>query len=172
MAAELLGPRLARWLEIVESHLTYPVGRAVIMPGNSVVWDNCCDGQLHIRVISVVGSGALSRPAGQRCVPLFQVRIGIGVTRCAHTVDDSGDIPTPAQMTADAFQTFQDRADIVAALTCQISDEFENDNTLGGLQIGDWLPTAVQGGCVGGEVTVVYNQNMCTPCADDHEETP
>ena len=122
MAVEVLGPFLAQWLVCVEESLTKPVGRALVMPGNSVVWDDCCQGQLWIRIVSIVGSSALSKPAMQPCAPVYRVRVGIGVIRCAHTVDDNGQIPTPAQMTADAFQTFQDRAAFMAAINCCIGD--------------------------------------------------
>lgn len=168
MATEVLGPLLAGWLAAVEARLTAPVGRATIMPGNSIVEDDCCEGQLHIRIVSIVGASALSRPAMQPCLPLYQVRVGIGVTRCAHTVDDAGNAPTPAEMAADALQTYQDRADIVEAIVCDIWPEIRDHAGLATLRIEDWLPTTVQGGCVGGEITLTFGHILCTPC----EETP
>ena len=166
MAVDYLGPMMSAWLMCVKDHLSKPVGRALVMPGNSVVWDDCCDGQLWVRIISIVGVSNLSNQATQPCNPLYQVRVGIGVLRCAHTVDDAGRIPTPAQMTADAFQTYQDRADMVEAIVCCISPLVEEDHRMGTLRIEDWLPLGVDGGCVGGEITVTVNSILCTPCEE------
>ena len=151
-------------LDAVETHLTQPITRSVVMPGNTIVEDTPC-GQLHVRLISIVGSSGLSKPSMQPCLPLYQVRIGVGVARCAHVVDDGGNPPTPGEMAYDAFQTFQDRADIVEALVCTIS-QFEEVNTL---RIEDWLPSGPQGGVVSGEQTFTFNHVLCTPCPEEDD---
>lgn len=162
MATDRLGPILAAMLSCAENHLSEPVGRVVIMPGNTVVYDDCCEGQLWARIISIVGASGLARPAMQPCLPLYQVRVGLGVVRCAHTVNDQGRPPTPAEMAADAFQTFRDRADLVEAIVCCIDDLAEVET----LRIEDWLPSGADT-CVGGEITITFNHVLCTPCPEE-----
>lgn len=167
MAQNRLAPIVAQVLALAETHLTVPVGRATVMPGNTVVQDDCCDGQLWVRVVSIVGVSGLSQPASQPCTRLYQVRLGIGVDRCAHTVNDQGIPPTPGEMTADAFQTYQDQADLVEAWVCSIFPYLMNLNSAGAAKMEDWLPRPVDGGCVGGELDITFNWVMCTPCPPD-----
>lgn len=156
---DVIGPHLAALLECVRKNLSCTVGRVVVMPGNMIVEDDCCEGQLHVRLVSVVGSSAMTNPRIQPCAPLYQCRVGIGVTRCAHVVSDAGIAPTPAEMTADAFQTYQDMIDIVQAVNCC----FAAYESVGALRIEEWLPTPVST-CVGGEVTITFSLNLCQPC--------
>lgn len=168
MADERLKPLLGAMLEGARVSLTNPASRVLVMPGASVVEDDCCQGggTLYIRVISIVGVSGLSRPASQPCNPLYQVRCGIGTRRCAHTLNDAGVPPSPAEMTADAFSILQDRADIMEAFSCHIAPLFTDRNDLGALRIEDWLPTNIDGGCMGCEVTFTFNQVLCTPCTE------
>lgn len=167
MADEVLGPLLAKWLTAAEKRLEKKPGRATVMPGNNVVWDDCCDGTLWIRIISIVGSSAMSRPATQPCYPLYQVRLGLGVIRCAHTVDDNGVAPTPGEMASDAFQTFRDRRDLVQTIVCDIAPDVESRGDMQALRIEDWLPQGPQGGCVGGEITLTFSHILCTDCPEE-----
>lgn len=167
MAQDVLGPLLVQMLNCAKSHLSDPVGRVVVMPGNSVVYDDCCAGQLWIRIISIVGASALSQPAMQPCAPLYQIRCGLGVVRCAHTVNDQGKPPTPAEMAADAFQTYRDRADLTETIACCYGAilDTRGDSSPKSLRIEDWLPTAADV-CVGGEITFTFNHILCAPCDD------
>lgn len=169
MAHEPIGPLLAQWVEATRGHLTNRVNRTLVMPGASVVEDDCCEGggQLHIRVISIVGVGALSNPNSQPCNPLYQVRVGLGTRRCAHTVDDNGVPPSPAEMTADALLLLQDRADLMEAIVCSIAPTFHDRNDIATLRIEDWLPSNILGGCMGTEITFTFNQVLCAPCPEE-----
>src|SRR5262245_23066536 len=93
-----MGPLLAEILDCGESNLTNPVALAVIPPGNTVAWDQCCDGELWVRLVSLVGSPALSQPRRQPCQAIYQARIEVGVIRCAHVIDDSGAAPSAEEM--------------------------------------------------------------------------
>lgn len=164
MAVDVLGPLLPKWVSKIATHLTLPAGRVVVQPGNSVVWDDCCDGLLYIRVVSIEGSTSLSDPQTQPCDPVYRIRVGIGLVRCIHTVSDEGVPPTPGEMTADALQGLQDRADLTEGILCEIAPEIAEWMDGGALRIEQWLPTTAQGGCVGGEVTITFKQALCTPC--------
>lgn len=171
-AYEPLAPITSAILDCVVRSLSKQVGRALVMPGNSIVHDDCCDGQAWVRVISVVGSSALSNPAMQPCLPLYQVRLGIGVARCAHTIDDDGLAPTPAEMTADAFQTFQDRADIVRALICCVPEIELMKPFLKTIRVEDWLPDTISGGCLGSEISMTFSMDLCSNCNDGYDQNP
>jgi len=170
-AYEPIGPLVAAILDCVVRSLSVQVGRAPVMPGNSIVHDDCCDGQAHVRVISVVGSSALSVPSLQPCLPLYQVRLGIGTVRCAHVLDDDGNAPTPAEMTADAFQQYQDRADIVRALVCCVPNIEVFKPYVKTMRIEDWLPDTISGGCIGNEITMTFSMNLCSDCTEDYDQT-
>lgn len=159
-AVSIIGPGMTVLLDTIEAGLRTPVARKLVMPGNQVVWDDCCEGQLAVRVVSLVGSTAMAKPAMQPCAPLWQVRAGISVMRCAHVVNDQGNAPTAAQMTADAFTTYRDFEDIVQALSC----DFAANEWVFTLRIEQWLPTPVEGGCMGGEVTATFQMSLCQPC--------
>lgn len=152
MADEPLGPILLEILTCAQENLTNPVALVTITPGNTVAWDDCCEGELWARVVSVVGASSMSNPRLQPCAATWQVRFEVGVIRCAHVVDDAGNIPTAAQMTADALATYQDRADLTYALMCCVP----GIPGIQDLQVGDWLPQGPEGGCVGGTLTSTF----------------
>jgi hypothetical protein len=162
MAQDWLGPLLSSMLECAETHLTVPVGRSTIMPGASVVWDDCCEGQLWVQLKGITATVLSTTASGEPCVQFYQHQIGIGVIRCAYVVDDSGVIPTPAEMASDAFKTFRDRADLIEAVVCCITDMEQVDS----LRISSWTPLGPRGGCVGGELALSFNQVLCTPCPE------
>jgi hypothetical protein len=155
-----LGQALHAVLGCVHDALREPVGRVVVMPGASVVWDDCCEGQLWVRVVSVVGAGTLTKSAMQPCAPLYQVNLTVGVVRCAAVIDSQGNPPTPAVMTHDADTTLRDFADVVTGLVCCASKVPE----ISALRVESWAPVGVDGGCVGGEVSASFRMALCSPC--------
>lgn len=135
-----------------EDHPADPPKRVLLMPGANVVHDDCCEGQLWVRVIETTPhtgrtSSGTSGRSGQaqwaRCgINYWVSSIGMGIVRCAATVDSRGNAPTPEAMTADtALQNFD--AEILAGvLAC-----YPN------VSLTRWNPSGPQGGCVGGEWT-------------------
>lgn len=115
--------------------------RVFVNPGGPAPWDNCCDlgGQLWVRVISSAPSGDNTGPC-----PYLVTRVGLGVVRCAHSVDDRGRPPTVEQVTADASTMVCDMSALFSAL-CGCDD---------GWRVESWSPLGAQGGCVGGEWTL------------------
>jgi hypothetical protein len=160
---EQLGPIAQALLDCVEVNLTVPVGRSLIMPGDRVVWDDCCDGQLWVKVDSIQGARSMREPAVQPCAATYNVTLSVGVVRCASMLDDQGNIPTTAAMTADALTVLQDYADVLAGITCC----FAPQELVAALRIQDWTPVGPEGGCVGGTVGVSFTFNPCQPC---HEQ--
>jgi hypothetical protein len=163
MSLDLIGPMMSAMLSHAASSLSPPVERAVLAPGGAVAWDDCCDGQVWVRLISIgpaTGRRTSSFTAILPCgVTLWTVEVGIGVLRCAATLDDSGHAPSPAALTADTLQMTQDQANLSMAIQCEMTQLQEVEK----LSPVSWLPLGPDGGCVGGEwrVTVLVDNCRC-----------
>lgn len=145
--------KVMRMIRDIAKNNVAHVGIATVEPGNTVAEDDCCEGKLWVRLVSLVGAPAMSRPGGHRCALMFQARIALGIARCAHTVDDQGHPPSPDDMSADAYATFKDMQDLLRVLQFLIP-EIKGVETL---KIEQWLPTGPSGGCVSGEWVATFN---------------
>lgn len=130
-----------------------PPGRVVLAPGTSPADDDCCDGQLALRVIEMYPTATFpqfdqaQRGADGGCMHMLDLHLALRVTRCAHTLDSSGVAPTPAQVTEDGNEMADDAMLILEAIVCDIK---ELPGILG-LKLGRWVPSPETGGCHGGE---------------------
>lgn len=133
-------------------------GRVELTPGTLPAWDDCCEGQLYLRTVEIypTAAGGAAFPAidskqqgvGSACaVNLLAVRLGLGVIRCAATVDDAGVAPTPAAVSADASLMLSDMDTLLNVLVCTVPGLWGVQR----LKIDRWQPQGVQGGCHGGE---------------------
>lgn len=158
MATDLLGPALTVFLGYAEDALVPAVGRASLYPGAELAWDDCCEGQVWVRVISILPSplanpGSFTQPCG---VLSWVATLGIGVLRCAAVLDDNGNAPTPAELSADTLAMTRDAAALEAAIQCQIGPQVEQ------LSFLRWEPLGPQGGCVGGEWVIMVKLPTCS----------
>lgn len=130
-------------LETAYNGLTVKPGRSVVVAGNNVAWDDCCDGQLSVRVVTVTpiykGSPMNGCPVGTEMV------LGVGIVRCISTLDDRGMPPTEAEMMEDGSVMLRDMRELGNALQCV--------TVPGALAswMGEWTPLGAMGGCAGGE---------------------
>jgi hypothetical protein len=151
-------PLLAQALACADAALEPQVGRAVLSPGGPVAWDDCCDGQVWVRLISLVPS-ALPANAGRNAAPCgvmqWTATLGVGVLRCVASLDDAGNAPTPAQLSVDTRQMTADVADLSAALQCCLAPHVNR------LIMLRWDPLGPQGGCAGGEWQVQVLVDNC-----------
>lgn len=172
---DLLGPLMARLLECADDALTScgdPTGLVHLAPGAEVAYDNCCEGegQLWVRAVNVFPTGGPRVPfpqvdAQQQCgVSALGVRLGVGVIRCAHTLDDGAEPPTAEEMTSDALQTTSDMQILLGAIRCCFTEQVNGPAP----KIEQWLPTGPRGGCVGGEWTLIVPLDVCG-CLPDGE---
>jgi hypothetical protein len=146
MATDALGPALMLFLASAEAALDTPVGRAALYPGAEVAWDDCCDGQLWIRVINQLPNSGVRNASGQPCgVATWTVTLGLGVLRCAASIDDQGRAPAAADLTANTLAMLADQAALSEAIQCAITPAVEK------LVVLRWDPIGPSGGCVGGE---------------------
>lgn len=144
-ALDLIGPAMEAFLVEAAAALDPPAGRVSLYSGAQVAWDECCDGQVWVRLVGLVpGNG--SRDQSQQCgVMWWTATFGIGVLRCAVTVDDNGGAPSPAELISETLQMTADEAAIQQAIQCGIAPLVDR------LMFTRWDPLGPEGGCVGGE---------------------
>lgn len=166
MALDLVGPILQTAVACARDGLSQPVGRILVAPGAEVAYDDCCAGQLWARLVEVVPaqmsqqSGVFNRTVSTPCgVLMWQATIGVGVLRCAATVDESLAAPPANVLTLEALQVVQDAADLAEALQCCLAPQVKK------LTMGLWTPLGPGGGCVGGEwsMSVLVDNCDCAP---------
>jgi hypothetical protein len=170
---DLIGPIMAAILDCASQALAdndRPCDRVLLAPGAEVAWDECCDGFLYVRLISMFGSGNPfpnqdTRPGG--CKPtMIASTLGIGVGRCASTQDDDGIAPPVDTLTAEALGVVADASIILDAIKCCVAPLTDDpDSNVLATSLGAWSPSGPQGGCVGGEWSLVVGHGAC-PCGD------
>lgn len=169
-SCDLLWP----WLEILkdcvclslESSLGGPVCRCLFVAGQQAAWDNCCQGQAWIRVVSVFPSQNFPSPDGGRfrCDhSAMAAQLEIGVIRCAPTFDEQGNPPSVEAMEESFRVVHSDRARVMRAVKCCFQAESQCEE----VNVGTWTPLGESGGCVGGVTNVTVSFSDCGCCCDD-----
>ena len=135
---------LRQILSVGAARLPVGVGRSVIAPGSQEAWDDCCDGQIHLKIRSIdplpsKGSGCVATP--------WRVSAALGVIRCVTALTNEGRAPSSEQVTSDALKIMRD----TDALWQSLVQEISRLETIQGLTVDSWLPLGAQGGCAGGE---------------------
>lgn len=142
-----------------------PVAKAFVNPGLTVPDDECCEGQLAVRVIERFPSRTFPTidTTSSNCHPMFwAVQLGVSVMRCAQTIDDNMEFPAAEEMTADAFAMNADAAILETAIRCCWVPKGTEKK-----MIQQWVPRETEGGCMGGEWLVYYAQGSCS-CPVEH----
>jgi len=145
-----------------------PPARCCLVAGESIALDDCCAGTAWVRLVTYAATDADSFPnpasgATGDCwgpgpvAPLAAVTFGIGVVRCAHTVDEDGTPPDCETLEADALAQYSDVDALNATALCCAGDAVEMTS------LGAYDPFGPRGACVGGEVRVTYAVALC-PC--------
>jgi hypothetical protein len=117
-----------------EALADHPPGRVLHVPGTQAVWDDCCAGQLWVRL-----TGMTPIRAGVKCLG-WRGRIEVGIVRCVAVMNDDGTAPSVDQINADARRSYEDTEALRAAL-----DEQDWIRS-----IEEWVPQSATGGCGGG----------------------
>jgi hypothetical protein len=161
VAVDVFFPALEKLLDCARQAVSPLPGRVLVVPGAAVAWDDCCDGQLWTRLVTVLPQGAANGQITQPCgVLLWQAVLGVGVLRCAATVDDNGVAPSPAVLSAEANQMTADASALNEAIHCCFAPLPEYERRV---RIVRWDPLGPDGGCVGGEwqITVLLDNCRC-----------
>lgn len=154
MAEDLIKPFLDEFMAKGKAALTTKVGRTAKYPGASVAWDDCCDGQLYVRVVQMdpVKQAGTRPVSGLGCGVIgWTATLAIGVLRCAATVDDRGRAPGTMQLNKETDLMTRDMSELMNMLLC---NEWTWD-------IGSWFPLGPEGACVGGEWTFTVRTGTC-----------
>lgn len=159
---DLIGPVLEQALDVAVAALDPPPARACLYPGAEVAWDDCDCGQAWVRLVLVepwFGDGNRQRVSAYGpCGPLkWAVTLGVGVLRCAATVDDSGHAPEPSVLTSETLAMTRDMTDLSKAITC----DFPTVRGLDRVQVTRWEPLGPDGLCAGGEWIVTALVDAC-----------
>lgn len=167
MAVDYVSPAALALLECTRTALEAherPVARAFFAPGLDVAWDDCCDGQLWVRVVEQYPTSRFpSRDMSPGCNPaLWAVTLAVGVVRCTPTVDDNATPPNPEALTESAVGISADSAILLEAIRCCFPGAAP---FAAPLLVGNWNPLGPQGGCAGGEwrLTFGYPNCACPP---------
>lgn len=147
-------------LEQAVARLTTPVGLVVLSPGQSVVWDDCCNGQLWARIVNIQPwmSGTQGPKPNVQCYQMgWTISAAIGVIRCVHTVTEDGALPTDAELYHDFNALAVDMEDLSKALLCDFAPLPEVER----FQLQTWSPALVQAGCAGGEWSFIMQLGYC-----------
>ena len=132
-----------------------PVSLVTLSPGSSVVWDDCCNGEVWVRLISMTPN----TPSPGTPLSDVTVTAAVGVVRCLHGMEDDGSPPTASEMTEDTLGQLADADALLAALV----DLVPGPNTRN-LTVTSGLPLGPQGYCGGFEWTFTFRQLLCLGC--------
>ena len=157
-----LNAKLSAFTTAAAAALNPTPGRLVqVAPGAEVAWDNCCDGQVWTRLVTVTPAPQTpnGRPGGDPCaVPFFIATVELGVIRCAAKQDAKGKPPPAEKVGIDGLQGVADMAALLGVLRCppyEIRD------------VGTWTPMGPNGGCFGGVWTFSLRLSNCIVCEAD-----
>jgi hypothetical protein len=126
--------------------------RMFLYAGEEPPWDDCCDGQVWVRLVSVTPAG--TNPTRGGCGPaMWAASVRVGVLRCAATLGANGTLPAVADMIRDTAVQIADMAAVESAIKCC----FESKP----LEFVSWVPLGVEGGCAGGEWSIILKLNSC-----------
>jgi hypothetical protein len=168
---DVIGQIMVAVLACAEQALTAadrPAGRVLIAPGGPPAWDECCDGFLYVRLVTMfpTAGGAPfpqqdTRPGN--CKPaLIASTLALGVLRCASVVSDEGKAPTPEVLTAEALGVTADASILLQAIKCCVAEMAQDQDSLVEQSLlGAWSPAGPDGGCVGGEWQLTVGHGTC-----------
>lgn len=162
----------------------YPVCRCAFGFGAPPPISACCEcdpedledpeapiphGEAWVRVGPVVATEifpeAVAGPI--RCdMGLLAAEFTVGIYRCAPTMDDQGEPPTPEDLAEALTIQLQDRAMLFRVVRCALN---EADYPY---VLGTWEPLDPQGGCMGSQMTVTVAISDCLACPECPEEGP
>lgn len=147
-------------------------GRIGIVPGRDVVADDCCEGIAWVRRIRTFRTDVETFPSAllRQQAPctdwVWGVEFGVGVLRCAPTVDDSGNAPTVADLRAAALEIADDEERVRRALLCclptALASYVRRRSSIGVLMsLGDAVSIGPEGGCHAFEMTMIVGLPNC-----------
>jgi hypothetical protein len=127
-------------------------------PGQQRGGANNEGGQVWVRVVSLVPQPAGAQPCD---ITDVQVRLGVGVVRCMHCLDDEADPPTAEEMASDALAMTADADTLLWTIRDWEKTKFVIPKSL---KIEQGLPLGPEGCCGGWEWTLTLRLLQCRGC--------
>lgn len=157
--ADMIKTQLEAITVVAAEELSPTPGRIILLaPGEAVAHDNCCDGQVWVRLASLgvnASNDPVRRSGMDTCaVPHFLANVELGVQRCAATMDSQGNPPSGELISADGRQSIDDMAALLSVLRCD-----ENVRS-----VTTWQPSGPEGGCHGGSWSFTMRITNCLVC--------
>lgn len=145
-----------------------PAACCCLMPGETVVWDDCSNGQAWVRLAALYQTDQFPTATNgtRACGGMegWAATFELGVIRCMPSPDETGALPTCEEY-AETDRLVQ--ADALAMLRTVMCCDWRTGCNLTGRRAvtGGWTPMGPEGGCVGGRlmVTVELSGCVCDP---------
>ncbi len=136
-----------------------PVGRSGVVHGN-VVWDECCEGYLFIRVVrtNVANPFPTATQTPSDCTLELATLVEMGILRCAPVMDDNGNPPSAQAQSDFAEEVIRDKSILFHVITNHNPDWAHYPTV-----IDSWNPLGIEGGCGGGAWQFFVDVALC-PC--------
>lgn len=148
----IVGAALLGVLDCAYQGLTTKPATALLAPGTEAVLDECCDGMLWVRLVSL--APVYDR---NRCMTYQTADVEVGLVRCVSTIDDAGNAPSPEQQTWETLQMVKDMQELRNSLLCCVP---EVKRVLGS-SLNQWAPQGPEGGCAGGTWSLTLRFAAC-----------
>ena len=158
---QTVSTRFQELLAAVNNRLRHKPGRVIyVVPGSTIVWDDCCDGQLTARLASlapVMTSGGNMVNCG---VQYWRATGELTLIRCALVIYNQGVAPVPSALNKEGKEALDD-SDVLLA-------------TLGDFEwvtgISSWGALGPNAGCRG--ITVNFTFNLDHPVYSGNPSYP
>lgn len=139
-----------------------PVGRVGAVHG-AVVWDECCEGFLFIRVVNTSLTTAFPQASQvpTNCSSTLATLVELGILRCAPVLDNNGLAPSAQAQSDFAREMIRDKSILYDVLMSHNPD-WSNFPIV----ITSWTPLDIEGGCGGGAWQFYIDVALC-PCGPD-----
>lgn len=134
--------------------------RSGVLVGD-VAWDDCCNGQLWVRVTRVFQSSTFPQEdiSAQPCGGPYAAQFELGLLRCAPTITENG-APSVEALEASAQMTYYEAELLRRTVACSLTDWRKSylDPVFKAVTNGEVIDVSfigAEGGCIGSQVTFV-----------------
>lgn len=165
MADPILGAAvlLRDALSLAMAECGAPSCRISLSPTSATPIDICCDcgdgdGQAWVSVIRAMPKATAAAgysPCGFETEVLFV----LGISRCAHTINDQGEAPSGAELNEDTAKLLRDYQIMLRAVLTHWVPEMDLDKQM--YRVGDYDVHPVRGGCLAATLEVFATFANC-----------
>lgn len=149
---EFITTKFTELLDDILSRLEQQPGRVIaVVPGTSIVWDDCCEGQLTARLVSLTPVLTQATPMSQCGIKYWQAVGEVALLRCSQALEEDGSAPAPVKVLTEGVDQLKESDEILKALA--------NQSWISSL--ANWQPLGPNAGCRG--ISINFNFNLDQP---------